>query len=323
MPLGDGESWSELVPDDSSYVRDGDDYILHDRKAVRIRMNKEHVWPANNQSVSSTDGFHRHITLQPYASGTTPNTFVVGTTAGAIGMCSTGTGYGMYVSVSSAASVLLINDKGQSDISFLGLASQTKGDIFYSATTSGMSRLGIGSTGQFLTVNATTGPQWTNTMAITCTFAENVTMLKNITVSTGATVGTLSCTGTSTLAGNVLLSASASVGGALAVAGALTNDGDAVAKIKVGTYTGDGSASKAIAGVGFVPKFVGIWPDENAFYSEGYRTNGSNGTFFREDNWASSHGIISFDADGFTVAVGSGGSNVNASGKKYQYLCLG
>lgn len=107
-------------------------------------------------------------------------------------------------------------------------------------------------------------------------------------------------------------------------------------RIKTGTYTGDGTTSQAITGVGFAPKFVMIWHAVTA---------GNNSIVFTTtdtivDNDASglahliassgagsntmeANRIISLDSDGFTVDDSGTDSAPNANGASYEYMCLG
>jgi len=64
MALGDGTSWDETSPSNSTNLSDGDDHIRDVRKGVRIRMEKEH----NTFGSSSAGGEHTFITLQNQAS---------------------------------------------------------------------------------------------------------------------------------------------------------------------------------------------------------------------------------------------------------------
>jgi len=104
------------------------------------------------------------------------------------------------------------------------------------------------------------------------------------------------------------------------------------ARIKTGEYTGDGTTSHAITGIGFRPKYVRIWP----FLSDGEAiaihetTDNFEGGISRAVEIISIGGvivrhnrIISLDADGFTVS--DAGANIwpNANGVLYSYLALG
>ncbi len=109
--------------------------------------------------------------------------------------------------------------------------------------------------------------------------------------------------------------------------------------IKTGSYTGDGTTSKAITGVGFTPKYVKIWPriTTNAASSFSYETtpeiiddNASGGAICQTTNNADpgapfffANAIIALGADGFTVDDGGVDDPPNKNGTVYNYLCLG
>ena len=95
-----------------------------------------------------------------------------------------------------------------------------------------------------------------------------------------------------------------------------------VAKIKAGTYTGDGSSTHAVTGVGFTPAFVVIT-----------RSDATYEIWFRHANFTAGHSqafpgtkstdgsrIASCDTDGFTVGNNAA---VNAAAGTYYYLALG
>jgi len=181
MATGDGIVWDETAPTNATNISDGDDHILDIRKGVRSRLIKEHVWPAT-QANTGTAGYHQHVTFQPYASGTTPATFITGTTAGAIGCCTYGTGQGIYVAVGTK-DVLLVSDVGLNPGTMFGLASQTAGNVFVSTGTSGLSVV-AGSTGQVFVLSGTVAT-FSNTFSVGKTFAGNITLGANITAATG------------------------------------------------------------------------------------------------------------------------------------------
>jgi len=104
------------------------------------------------------------------------------------------------------------------------------------------------------------------------------------------------------------------------------------AKIKTGQYTGDGTISQAITGIGFRPKYVRIWPhfeppSETVDYELYERTDGFYTEFafmlhytymrFRDNR------IISLDSDGFTVDDDDVDSHPNKLNQEYNYLALG
>ena len=65
MPLGDGTTWDETEPTESTEASLAPVYINDDRVGTRKRMQQEHFWPAAQTSVNQA-GQHSYITLQPY-----------------------------------------------------------------------------------------------------------------------------------------------------------------------------------------------------------------------------------------------------------------
>lgn len=98
-------------------------------------------------------------------------------------------------------------------------------------------------------------------------------------------------------------------------------------KFATGTYTGDGAATQAIAGVGFQPKFVIIYQQVDSVDSPGWEADVDVG--FTLTWWAnvynySTDHIVSLDADGFTVGDGTGLINIfNILDVVYSYVCFG
>ena len=110
-----------------------------------------------------------------------------------------------------------------------------------------------------------------------------------------------------------------------------------VIRIKTGTYTGDGTTSQGITGVGFSPTYLKIWRrdtvdnntisifetipeimDDNAAGGAAQHTaTASTSHRFRTDR------IISLDADGFTVDDAGSNGDPNASGVVYNYMAIG
>lgn len=117
----------------------------------------------------------------------------------------------------------------------------------------------------------------------------------------------------------------------LAVTKAKIDNTAGVCLIKTGTYTGDGSTSQGITGIGFRPKYIKIWKRPTVDGSNkrhGERVDGFTGGFAflhidaggHEEN---EHLIISLDADGFTVDDNNGDQFPNKNGETYEYLALG
>ena len=108
------------------------------------------------------------------------------------------------------------------------------------------------------------------------------------------------------------------------------------ARIATGNYTGDGSTSQSITGIGFPVKYVIIWSqtaqtdgtalawhmttddavDDNASGFSVLLDTGGIGT------WEANE-IISLDQDGFTVDDAAGDANPNASSVLYKFVAWG
>lgn len=89
-------------------------------------------------------------------------------------------------------------------------------------------------------------------------------------------------------------------------------------RIKVGTFTGDGSNNKAITGIGFAPTFVMVIPltGANPSYMKG--VDFAAGNSHKDDSaTTATDGIDTLDADGFTVDAAA---NVNIV--VYQYVAI-
>ena len=97
-------------------------------------------------------------------------------------------------------------------------------------------------------------------------------------------------------------------------------------------YTGDGNSGRSIVGVGFQPDFVWIKARTIAYNHrvfDSVRGAGKdnfllpNSTAVEGDSGNYYGGISSFDADGFSMVYGTGGSNIgiNASGENYVAWC--
>lgn len=110
----------------------------------------------------------------------------------------------------------------------------------------------------------------------------------------------------------------------------------AACRIATGTYTGDGSTSLAVTGVGFRPKFVRCWR-RNTAGATAVRViettdtevdDNASGMAVGHTNAATVHttltdAIIAIGDDGFTVDDAGTDSDPNSSGVTYNYLCLG
>lgn len=99
-----------------------------------------------------------------------------------------------------------------------------------------------------------------------------------------------------------------------------------------GTYTGDGSATQVIGGIGFQPILVLIYPQDDAARSgQAFKMagDGANASVYQSgfaNGWryGADH-VISLDADGFTVGDGTplGVNLCNVKGRVYAYVCWG
>ena len=105
-----------------------------------------------------------------------------------------------------------------------------------------------------------------------------------------------------------------------------------VCRIATGTYTGDGSTSQGVTGVGFAPKYLKIWKlgadGAGAVIFEKSDTSGWGTLAVKHANIAlvisnADNAIISLDADGFTVDDAGSDQNPNANGETYHFLALG
>ena len=106
------------------------------------------------------------------------------------------------------------------------------------------------------------------------------------------------------------------------------------ARIKVGNYTGDGTTSKSITGLGFQPKFVKIWNRPSAAGASDYACQKVDDTWstlcetiypYHDtiNQYIVNNAIISFDTDGFTVGDGGSDADPNSNSATYTYLAIG
>ena len=103
-------------------------------------------------------------------------------------------------------------------------------------------------------------------------------------------------------------------------------------RMATGQYTGDGTLSQAITGIGFRPRYVKIWYHQTA-------QNGQDVTEAMDQfptvatllslrdigvNWYwRDEQIISLDADGFSVSDDNTNAHPNTATAVYDFLCLG
>lgn len=140
-----------------------------------------------------------------------------------------------------------------------------------------------------------------------------------LTLTTGDAARTLTLTGNATLNQDVSTAGSPDFT-------SLTVASDKVAKFKLGTYTGDGSTSYAITGVGFAPRAV--------FVME-HPVSGTANVFLKLDlTWTDltinlvdgavgTDRVIALGADGFTVDDGGSDAAPNKNGVVYDYIAFG
>jgi hypothetical protein len=97
-----------------------------------------------------------------------------------------------------------------------------------------------------------------------------------------------------------------------------------LARMVVGSYTGNGSATQAITGVGFQPTFIIIYDRAGGAPLQGFSMKASNDTTFAKvDSGYQIDHIISLDANGFTVGDGTASSNyMNTSAEVYTYIAF-
>ena len=173
MALGDGIVWDETLPSNDTNLSDGDDHQRHNKAAVRSRMALEHTWPSS-QTGTAEGGRHTSVTFQPAT--TNPSALVAGTTAGAVSMVTSGSGY-EFIAADSAGKNVQITFVGGLNIGTGKIASQTKGDMIYAvdATTGGFTGLALGTTGDLLYSVDGTAPGWSSTVPAAKTFSGVVT----------------------------------------------------------------------------------------------------------------------------------------------------
>ena len=96
------------------------------------------------------------------------------------------------------------------------------------------------------------------------------------------------------------------------------------AHVKVGTYTGSSTGAGdtlSVTGLGFSPEFVTIYPDST--HRAVLRFNADMNSYHWWSGGADNPGVISLDANGFTVEDTGGGSyNANNDGETYHYFAV-
>lgn len=105
------------------------------------------------------------------------------------------------------------------------------------------------------------------------------------------------------------------------------------ARIKYGTYTGNGAVSQAITGIGFAPEIViitldgtgadsGIWLCTKQMAADESQEIISAGAAAASVD-KNANQIISMDDDGFTVDDGGGDSHPNKNTQVYDFIAIG
>lgn len=111
----------------------------------------------------------------------------------------------------------------------------------------------------------------------------------------------------------------------------VTIGGDQPAKIDTGTYTGDGTTSQAITGLGFQPKWVIVYRNTSSnvqVHHYEVTDQEPTGLSLMHINTGGHrvgvpNTLISLDSDGFTVDDGGSNSEPNTDGITYTYFALG
>jgi len=85
--------------------------------------------------------------------------------------------------------------------------------------------------------------------------------------------------------------------------------------MKLGTYTGNGAASRSVSGVGFSPEYVHVL--SAAANTTRVRATGMTSGFRLDPSTGATDTISSLDADGFTVGVNA---DTNTNGTTYHYI---
>jgi len=105
----------------------------------------------------------------------------------------------------------------------------------------------------------------------------------------------------------------------------ILNTTDSAAKMKIGTYTGDDGATKAIIGMGFQPEVLMVIPGVESLYVSIKTTDmGTKSKIFNNSHKFEDNVIVSLDADGFTVGSTSASAdgNMNKLDKIYYYIAM-
>lgn len=92
----------------------------------------------------------------------------------------------------------------------------------------------------------------------------------------------------------------------------------AKARIKAGTYVGDGNPTKSVTGIGFMADYVIVGSMSVTYAIDCLATQAMAGNSRNLNSGAYiANGITSIDANGFTV---NAGSSLNVAGVTYYYI---
>lgn len=109
---------------------------------------------------------------------------------------------------------------------------------------------------------------------------------------------------------------------------------DTKVQMVTGEYTGDGTATKAITGLGFQPKYLKIWESEAVSGTSIYVyettaeiiadvAGGGSVRHFSNTHQVFTDRIVSLDSDGFTVGDADTSNHPNSNGQIYNYMAMG
>lgn len=107
MALGDGVVWNEALPDNDTVAHEIDDYTRHLMVGVRSRMAREHIW-LSSQTSTNEGGHHNFITFQAQTNAP----IMAGTTAGALYVGDSASGYPLMFENSAGNSITIVSSHG-------------------------------------------------------------------------------------------------------------------------------------------------------------------------------------------------------------------
>lgn len=101
-------------------------------------------------------------------------------------------------------------------------------------------------------------------------------------------------------------------------------------KIKIGTYTGDGTEGQVITGIGFKPIYVRIWPRPDTPNAQAFGFERISQSFWGDfaiqcsnSFYQRNNAINTMGEDGFTIDDNGADTHPNKNGVTYDYLVLG